>query len=52
MVLCMHILEISNLKYSETFDANFSVSEITSLSFCCKYNANQSTASHTALQEK
>lgn len=37
MVLCMHILEISSLHYSETFDANVNVSKITSLSFCCKY---------------
>lgn len=33
----MCILEISNLKYSETFDANCNVSKITSLSLCCKY---------------
>lgn len=35
----MHILEISSLNYSETFDENFSASRITSLSFCCKYRA-------------
>lgn len=35
----MHILEISSLNYCETLDANFSVSRITSLSFCCKYRA-------------
>lgn len=39
MVLCMHIFEISSLNYSKTFDENFSVSKITSLSFCCKYRA-------------
>lgn len=44
----MHILEISSLNYSETFDTNFNVSKTTSLSH---YNANQSIAANTALQE-
>lgn len=35
----MHILEISSLDYSEAFDENFSVSKISSQSFCCKYRA-------------
>lgn len=39
MVLFIYILKISSLKYSETFDENFSVSKITSLSFCWKYRA-------------
>lgn len=39
MLMCMHILEISNLNYSETFDANSNVFKISSVTFYCRYRA-------------
>lgn len=39
MVLCSHVLEVRNLNYSETSDANFSISKIRSLTFYYKCRA-------------
>lgn len=53
--MCMHILEISNLNYSETFDANSNVLQDFLCDFLLQiqsyYNTNQRTAANLALQE-
>lgn len=50
MVLCLHILEVYNLNYPETSDANFSISKISSLTFY--YKCRAITIQTTALREK